>query len=78
MLMDITEGSSVNSLSTVLPKLITIKLKATEVRADMIRHILTLFLTLSFFPAPKFCPAKVVMAMPKALIIIQNILSTFP
>ena len=36
------------------------------------------FFTLSFFPAPWFCPTKEVMAMPKEVLTIQNTASIFP
>ena len=52
--------------------------KTTEIRKSSLKHTSTLFFTLSYLRAPKFCPTNVVMEMPIAPLIIQNTASSFP
>ncbi|CDD30835.1 unknown [Firmicutes bacterium CAG:94] len=53
-------------------------LRAMVVPKAMPRHTLMLRFTRAYCWAPKFCPTKVVMAMPKALITIQMKPSILP
>ena len=64
MQMLMTLVSRVNKSRIVPPKFKTIKLRKRLVTAARPRQMRTLFLIRSYFPAPKFCPAKVVMETP--------------
>ena len=59
-----TPGSSVNSPRKKRPPTSTMALKSTLVKADMPMQTRTLLWMRSYLPAPKFCPAKVVMETP--------------
>ncbi len=60
------------------PPVNTSTLNKKLVIAAMPMQMRTLFLIRSYLPAPKFCPANVVMATPYAPIIIQKMPSILP
>ena len=74
----ITSVSDVNILNIYPPKVSTSVLNSTAAHISIKRHCMVPFFTLSYFPAPKFCPTKVVAAIPNAVFIIQYMLSIFP
>ena len=78
MPMEITPASVVNRWKIRFPAAKNRPLMATAATRPMPMPTRTLRFIRSYFPAPKFCPTKVVTAMPRELFTIQYMESIFP